>query len=469
MQAADAIRRKQITSAELTALLLKRIEQWDPKLNAFTYVLWVEAMEEAKKADAALAKGQAAGPLHGVPVHVKESFGVQGRPATWGIEAFRDTKSATDSDVVQKLRRAGGILIGATNVPVNLQDWQTANPIYGVTNNPWNVERTSGGSSGGSAAALAAGLGFLSVGSDIGGSIRIPAHFCGVFGHKPTIDLISTAGQMPGGIRTPPGLSSDLAVAGPMARSADDLMAALQVLGGVVGSQARAFTWSLPKPRHASLRDFRIGYILDDPAAPISSEIRPAFEAMLRKLETSGAQLVPGWPERYRLPVAVEEYKSHLAAFLYSVAPKEAQAEMDGAPRFADDWFSKGAHASHSDWMRNNLRRLSYRALWQKHFESVDAFLSPAAFVPAFPHGKDLKQLTTPDGDRPYEDLFQWIATATFTGCPATVAPIGTTADGLPVGVQVMGPMWEDATPIRLAGLISQETTGGFTAPSGWQ
>ena len=167
-----------------------------------------------------------------MPINVKESFAVAGRPCTWGIPDLKNVKAPANSDLVQKFIDAGAVLTGATNVPVNLEDYQSDNPVYGRTSNPWDLSRTPGGSSGGAAASLAAGLGFLSAGSDIGGSIRVPAHFCGIFGHKPTIDLVSMAGHLPGGTRSSPGFSTDLAVAGPMARSADDLLLALKFLGG---------------------------------------------------------------------------------------------------------------------------------------------------------------------------------------------------------------------------------------------
>src|SRR6266567_6342240 len=196
LRAAEAIRKKEVSSVELTQRIFERIDRYNPKLNAFVYQLREDALTRAKKADEALARGQSLGPLHGVPVHVKECFGVAGRPCTWGIPALRDSKAPQNSEAVERLLRAGAVLIGATNVPVTLSDWQSYNRIYGTTNNPWDVTRTPGGSSGGSAAALAAGLGYLSIGSDIGGSIRVPSHFCGIYGHKPTLDLVDMQGHV---------------------------------------------------------------------------------------------------------------------------------------------------------------------------------------------------------------------------------------------------------------------------------
>ena len=232
VDAAAAIRAGKISSRELTEHIFRRIDAFDPKLNAYVYQLRESALADAKKADDALARNQTAGPFHGVPVNIKESFGVAGQPCTWGIPGFRDARASQNAVVVRRLLNAGSILLGATNVPLALMDVQSFNDVYGTTNNPWDLARTPGGSSGGSAAALAAGLAFFSVGSDIGGSIRTPSALCGIYGHKPTIDIVSTIGQAPGGLHDNPGFSTLLAVAGPMARSADDLEAGLRILAG---------------------------------------------------------------------------------------------------------------------------------------------------------------------------------------------------------------------------------------------
>lgn len=285
LQAAEAVRTKKISSVELTRHVFERIERYNPALNAFTYQLKEEALVQARKADEAVArKEQLLGVFHGVPVHVKESFAVAGQLCTWGMPAFKDSRAPQNAAVVDRLLSAGAILIGATNVPVNLSDWQSHNPIYGTTNNPWDLKRTPGGSSGGTAAAVAAGLGYLSMGSDIGGSIRVPSHFCGIYGHKPTLDLVSLRGHQPGGIPTPPGFSTLLAVAGPMARSANDLLAALKVLGGPEGWDAKAWKWDLPPARGQRLSEFRVGYVLDDPMAPPAPDVRVVLEKALENL-----------------------------------------------------------------------------------------------------------------------------------------------------------------------------------------
>jgi len=476
LQAAEAIRTKKVSSVELTERIFARIDRHNPQLNVFAYQLREDALAQAKKADAALAQGTASGQslgvFHGVPITVKESFAVAGHPCTWGFTAQRDSKAPKNSDVVgHLLSYAGAVLLGATNVPVALADWQSYNPIYGQTNNPWDVERSPGGSSGGSAAGLAAGLGYLSVGSDIGGSIRVPAHFCGIYGHKPTLDLVSMQGHIPGGNPGLPDFSTLLAVGGPLARSASDLLAALKVLGGPAGWDAKAWKWQMPEPRARSLKDFRVGYVIDDPIAPPTPEVKALLENVIERLGRAGAKLKPGWPESLKPAELLANYKFMLEAFFYSTAPPEEQERERKA--FPDLMAGKnsGALSSFADWQQQNFRRLAYRAQWQAYFNQVDVFLSPVAFTAAFPHDhsepQDQRTIATSAGPRHYMDILNWIAAPTLTGCPATVAPVGRTPQGLPVGIQIMGPFWEDATPITFADLLSKEL-GGFTAPPGY-
>jgi amidase len=403
---------------------------------------------------------------------VKESFGVKGEPDTWGIVALKGSKAPANSAVVQRLLDSGAVLLGGTNVPLDLMDWQSFNDIYGTTNNPWDLTRTPGGSSGGSAAALAAGLSYLSVGSDIGGSLRVPASFCGIYSHKPTLDLVSLNGQAPGGAPGLAGFSTGLAVAGPMAHSARDLMAALRVLGGPEGYQRKAWSWTLVPPRKRALKEYRVGYVLDSPMASPTSEVRPLLDRTVKALERAGVQLRPGWPPGYNLSEAYNNYVFLLSAFTFSTEGKEAEEtdrkryqQNPGTP------FAAGALSSYGDWQQQHFRQLAFRAMWQKYFEQVDVFLMPSSFTVAFHHDHEgdlsTRIIPAPDGSRPYTQLMPWMVTATLTGCPATAAPIGQSSSGLPVGIQIMGPFWEDATPIEFAALLSDEI-GGFTVPPGY-
>jgi amidase len=372
---------------------------------------------------------------------------------------------------VRKLLDTGAVLLGATNVPYQLLDCQSFNEIYGTSNNPWDPTRTPGGSSGGSAASLAAGMAFLSIGSDIGGSIRGPAAFCGVYGHKPTLDLVDLGGHLPGGEHGTRGFSTLLAVAGPMARSADDLQAALNVLAGPEPPETKAFRWTLPEPRHQRLSDYRIGYVLSDPTAPTSTETRTVLERVVRACEGAGARLVEGWPEGFRLQELLDTYFFLLGAFIHSVSPPEERERARPTLATQSGRYATGALSSFAEWQQENLKRLAYRAMWEDFFQSIDVFLLPAMCTTAFPHDPtptDRRAIPMPEGGtQPFRSLLGYIAPATLTGCPATVAPTGLSASELPVGLQIVGPYLEDATPIAFAKLLAREI-GGFQPPRGY-
>lgn len=467
--AAAAIRERRTSSTELTRAAFERIRRFQPALNCFTYLMEREALERAQWLDAELASGRLHGPLHGVPVHVKESFAVAGQPCTWGLPPFRETRPAANADAVDRLLESGAVLVGGTNVPASLSDQQTFNDLFGTTNNPWDLRLTPGGSSGGSAAALAAGLGCLGVGSDLGGSLRVPAHFCGILTHKPSLDLVSQRGQAPGGRRVPQGFSDFLSVTGPMARSAADLELALGVLAGPGKPESAAWTWRLPAPRAHQLRDFRVGVVLDDASCPVASDTMPALAAAIAAIERSGARITHGWPAGFDASRMMETYLFLMRAFLNAVAPPAMQAAARAQLTGQATSMAQAILGTFADWHVRNQARLAFRALWQRHFETVDVVVMPTAFTAAFPHdhGTGARQIATPEGARRYWDLFQWIVPATLSGCPATIVPAGRTADGRPVGLQVMGPMWEDGTPLRFAALLEQEL-GGFAPPPGY-
>ncbi|MFP6834747.1 MAG: amidase family protein, partial [Pseudomonadales bacterium] len=266
---AAAIRRKEISSLELTELYIDRVEKYDKRVNAVVVHDFERGREAGRSADDALARGESFGPLHGVPMTIKEAYDVEGLPTTWGIPAFKDNVATQDSEYVRRLKAAGAHFFGKTNVPLELADFQSFNDIYGTTNNPWNLERVSGGSSGGSAAALAAGLTALEAGSDIGGSIRNPAHFCGIYGHKPTWGVVSDLGHaLPGDIS-----AADIAVVGPMARSAEDLSLSMDIVAGADPAIAAGWQLTLPRPVKTRLQDFRVAIWPSDEHAPVAREI----------------------------------------------------------------------------------------------------------------------------------------------------------------------------------------------------
>ena len=469
LDAASAIRERKISAVELTQHTLRRIDAFQPKLNVYVYQLRDQALDAAKQADQAIARKVATGPLHGVSINVKESFGVRGQPCTWGVPEFKNARAAADSVPVRRLKDAGAIVLGGTNVPKFLMDGQSFNEIYGVSNNPWDLARTPGGSSGGSAASLAAGMAFFSIGSDIGGSIRTPSAFCGIYGHKPTLDIVNMNGHLPGGLQDNPGFSTLLAVGGPMARTAEDLEAGLHILAGAEPPDSKAFQWALPKPRHQQLRDFRIGYLLEDPVVPLSTETKAVLESAIRACEEAGATIKHGWPDGFQFQELLDTYFFLLGAFDFSMMPPERQQRVSPNFEKRSDYLAKGALSGFAEWQRQNRRRLAYRAMWEKYFESVDVFLLPTAFSTAFPHDPtppDQRKIPLPEGGaRSFWDLLAYITPATLTGCPATTAPVGLSKSGLPVGLQIIGPYLEDATPIEFARLLAEEI-GGFRPPA---
>jgi len=365
-------------------------------------------------------------------------------------------------------------VVGKTNVAVMLGDWQTYNPVYGTTNNPWDLARTPGGSTGGGAAAVAAGLGCLTIGSDLSGSIRIPAHFCGVYGHKPSLNLVSLEGFQPGPWDGSPAYPMDVSVAGPLARNARDLSLALDVLAGPNGDDATAWSWRMPAARHTRLQDFRIGYVLHDDDWSVGSDVASVYDDALSALQKTGATIERGWPEGID-PHAQMNTFAYLVSALVT-ADINADTRQRLRQRFeADphDMYAAAAVEPYARWLHETVQRLSVRARWQKYFESHDVFLLPTSFTAAFPHDHrepiDKRMVETPEGKRPYvRDIPSWISLASLAGLPATVAPVGRTRGGLPVGMQIVAPMWEDATAIECAALLS-DVIGGFVPPPAFQ
>ena len=475
LETARAIRRGEVSSLELTKHILERIEKYNPALNAVVTILKDDALNRARAADEALAKGELWGPLHGVPCSVKDTLEIVNVRTTAGIPALANHVPKKDADVVARLRGAGAVIIGHTNVPIMAGDWQSYNEIFGTTNNPWDHKLTPGGSTGGGAAALAAGLSYLSLGSDIGGSIRIPAHFCGVYGHKPSLNVVPRRGHIPPlpGILLPP---ANRPVIGPLARSAVDLKLALNIIGGPDPDEAIAYSWTLPPARGTRLSDYRIGYILDDPLCPVTSDVKEVLFQAIKALRRTGVKLEEGWPPGVNPSYQYDTYLFLLfSTYAYELQDDRLEEFREQAAAQDESYDTKLARAftaPHKYFQFANNARIAARATWQDYFQTHDAFLLPTAFIPAFPHDHSQpfnnRELLTPEGPRPYRDLLFWISFATMTGLPATTAPIGLTDDGLPVGIQIMGPYLEDATPIDLAGKLA-DIIGEFQPPNGYE
>jgi amidase len=447
--AADLIRRGDVSSRELTELVLARVDEVNPTVNAVVELSREQALTQAAAADAALARGDAIGPLHGVPITVKDSFEVAGLHTTWGNPAFKEFVADRDATVVRRLRGAGAIIAAKTNVAFMLADFgQTANKLYGVTNNPWDSTRTPGGSTGGGAAALAAGMTFLEYGSDLVGSIRIPASFCGVYGLKPSARSVPLTGfQVPG----PPAAPSEMtymSAIGPLARSAGDLRSALAVTGGPEAPASRAYTWALAPPRKTRLQEFRVGYVLDDERAPVSSDVAGPLGDTIEAIARAGAEVVEGWPQGVDPAQNAESFGFQVGVFFTFVQPG------DEVPSF-------------KDFVEHENRRMEFRAVWGRYFDEVDVFVCPVNFTAAFPHDDrpfDERTIATPEGERSYQDQPFWISHASLAGLPAVVAPVGFTPGGLPVGIQIVGPLYEDDTAIAFAEALAT-VRGGFRPP----
>lgn len=466
--------KRQVSSVELTQTAIARIERYDPKLNAVCVRDFERALMAARDADEARARGETR-PLLGIPMTIKESFNIAGLPTTWGIPPFKDFKAKEDALAVTRVKSAGAVVLGKTNVPLALGDLQSYNSIYGTTNNPWDLSRTPGGSSGGSAVALAAGYGALSIGSDIAGSLRIPAHCCGVYAHKPTFGLLPGRGHTP-----PPApplpYERDLTVIGPMARSVADLSLMLDVLAEPDDTTlGMVYRLALPAARHESLAEYRVLVIDTHPSIPTSSSVRTAINELADGIARSGAKVARQSP---LLPDQTESARLYMRLLMSSLSasfPAEVYDNMragvagiDVADLSLPAERARGAVMSHRDWLIADSARAQLRQRWRELFTAFDVVLCPVMPTPAFPQDQSpdpwRRTITIDGGNYNYGDQLVWSGIATAPGLPSTVLPIGRSEEGLPIGVQVLGPMYEDRTPLRFAELIEQKF-GGFAPP----
>jgi amidase len=469
-----ALAERRISSVELTQAAIGRIERYDDKINAVCVRDFDRSLVAARAADERRRRGETA-PLLGIPMTVKESFNVAGLPTTWGIPLLKDFRPTEDALAVARVRSAGAVLLGKTNIPLGLGDLQSYNSIYGTTNNPWDLERTPGGSSGGSAAALAAGYGALSIGSDIAGSLRVPAHFCGVYAHKPTY------GVLPGRGHTPPSApplpyERDLTVIGPMARSGKDLSLLFKLLAEPDDrTLGRAYRLALLPPRHEDLAGYRVLVIDTHPLIPTAASVRNHIDELASRIAQAGARvarssrLLPDQTEAARL------YMRLLMASLSASLPKEAYENMRAqvATLAVDDLSLscerlRGSIMSHRDWLIADGTRAQLRQRWRELFTEFDVVICPVVPTTAFRHDQSPDQwrrtIEIDGASYNYGDQLVWAGIASAPGLPSTVVPVCRSEEGLPVGVQIMGPMYEDWTSLRFAELI-ERNFGGFEPP----
>ncbi|MGL4296440.1 MAG: amidase [Aestuariivirga sp.] len=471
---ARLLRARKVSARDLLDICLDQYARHNDALNAVVVTDIDRARSAAAAADRRLKRGKPIGAFDGVPMTAKESFDWTGTPSTWGVPRFSDNIAASDAVALKRLTDAGAVIYGKTNVPLMLADWQSYNDIYGTTNNPWDLTRSPGGSSGGSAVALATGMSAIEIGSDIGASIRNPAHYCGVYGHKPTWGVVPYRGHFLPGVVHP----TDISVAGPLARSARDLSAMMKLLAGSDGAEARAMKISLPPVRQTKLKQFRVAVMLTSP----ESEVDEPVQDLLAKLAAFLAKRVkalsldarPGFSTGEAMDVYITLLR---AATSRRQTEEEFAINAARAKGFAagdDSYYAKMLRAyviPHRSWLMVNERRHQMRLLWDQFFENWDVMLCPAAASAAFPHdhvGERHERTIEVNGKRvATTDQLFW---AGYSGCfylPSTVAPMGLTPQGLPAGVQIIARQYGDFTAIRFAELLEREY-GGFVPPPGY-
>ena len=458
------------SAVDLCDFFINRIERYDNGINAVVVRDFDRARDAARLADNVAHSER--GCLHGVPITIKESFDVAGLPTTWGLPQFQGSSAAQDASVVQNLKSAGAILLGKTNVPANLADFQSYNKVYGVSNNPWNVERTPGGSSGGAAAALAAGMTALEIGSDIGGSIRNPAHYCGVYGHKPTWGIVPQNGHaLPGALA-----SSDLAVCGPLARSAEDLALALNVIAEAPSLNKPGWKLTLPPPRHRQLKDFRVAVWASDSMAPVDDEIKHRIDNTAATLEQCGAKVSydarPSLDIKRSHTTYVNLLQSIMGAALGSEfyeSTRQTVALLDAGDQSDTALTMRSMVLDHRSWLRANNFRERLRYQWREFFKGWDIILCPVMATTAFGHDhsktSERKIMVNSEPQDYFKQVF-WAGLGSTSYLPSTVFPSGLSSGGLPIGIQAMSAEYNDFTTIEFARLLTAEIGGCNTPPN---
>lgn len=458
----ELLKRKQLSSSELLEMTLARIDTVNPRLNAVVALDVERAKREAGEADKRLHSGQDR-PLEGLIVTIKDSIDVTGMTSTSGAPVHRDRIPERDAPVVSRLRQAGAIIVGKTNVPIFTGDFQSFNSVYGVTNNPWDLTRSPGGSSGGAAAAVATGMSSFELGSDFAGSIRWPAHACGIFGHRPSSGLVSSRGHVP----PAPGATfeSDFSVIGPLTRSAADLALIIDIihgpasLDGVRTRPERAVTGDPKK--------LRVAVWADDEDAPVDAPVSAAVRQAAALLASLGASVEDAARPSFSFAEELETFSLFNHAIIASGFPAEVRERLASRARdFSPDDKShralqaRGAQLDVESWHNLQQRRAAFERAWETFFDTYDVLLCPPAPVVAIPHDHrpnfHQRTLSVNGGEQPYFDFLSWSSLSSLSGLPASVAPIGKTSSGLPLGVQIVAGAGRDLTSIAVAGLLGE-------------
>jgi amidase len=467
------LRAGEVSSCELLEQHIARVQEVDGQINAVVVRSFDAARARAREADAARARGEDWGPLHGLPMTVKESFDLPGTATCWGFPQYRDNIAQLPAVAVQRLLDAGAVIFGKTNVPVALGDWQSFNPVYGTTHNPWDLARTPGGSSGGASAALATGMTPLELGSDIGASIRNPAHYCGVYGHKPTWGVVPMEGHQLPGVRCIDSL--DIAVAGPLARSAVDLQLAMQVLTTPL-QQFGPLGWTPAqwRSRPQTPQQCRVAIVFDDDEARVDHSIQARLHALADFLRSQGLTVL----EDHRPVDSAQSHRVYMHLLRSATGAwldDETFARFQSLARHSDPaqdtvrertW--RGSTLTHRDWVEFDQQRAVLRAQWRHYFESVDLLITPVATSPAFLHqhqGERWERMLKVNGqDQPHTDSLFWAGYPGVVGLPATAIPIGQSPEGLPVGAQIIGDSLADPLCLQMAQWL-ETAWCGFSAP----
>lgn len=454
------IKTKKLSVLEAVDFYIARIEAFDDAINAVVVRDFDRARAQAKVLDRGRGKIAKLPPFYGVPITVKESFDVAGLPTTWGVEAAKGNIAKADAVAIERFKQAGAVILGKTNVPVMLADWQSFNPVYGTTSNPWDLSRSPGGSSGGSAASLAAGFSALDAGSDIGASLRDPAHYCGIFAHKPTYGVCAIKGHsLSGGLVAP-----DISCIGPMARTAKDLALGLGVMAGRVEA---AWQLALPKPKVTGLKGLRVAIMSAHEMCPVESEISESLLGLGKFLKKVGAKVSYTARPDFDAASAHENYMLMLNAALSARVPDAVVERLREDP---EGMSSRGMLMEHRIWLRHNDERARMKLAWSAFFEDYDVLISPVGSTAAVKHDHSGNMAERHISVNGHEMIFGqqlfWAGYSCNFGLPSTAAPLGMTAGGLPFGMQIIGDSFDDYNTIAVAALLEREWLGFVPPPA---
>lgn len=459
----DLLKKKSISSFELTQKTIDHILAGDPAINAVVVRDFDQALATAKHCDALRATSKDCPPLLGLPMTIKESFNIKGMPTCWGDPKFKNWQPDFNCLLVERLKDAGAIIIGKTNVPVWLRDYQSYNLVYGQTNNPINPAYTPGGSSGGSAAAVAAGFSSLELGSDLAGSIRLPASFCGIYGHKSSVHLLPLRGATPPLAPALPVPITDLVAAGPLARSAQDLALMVKLLAGPDPLwEGAGYQLNLPQSQKTDLNDFRVLLLTSHPSCPTDAKVQTAITQFGQQLQEQGITVADSHPLLPNLSDIAELYSQLAGSFVGSNLTAEEYQKMlqlKSRPAMQDDPFLKGLASNFRSWSHAKQYQNALRQQWRKLYDHFDVILCPTFSTTAFKHDYYMQSRQTiliNQKTYPVRSTFGWPSIASLFGLPATVAPIAKTKNGLPIGIQIIGDYLCDYTTIEFATLIQK-------------